>query len=93
MTNNEFQTWLENEYAKYFTITKSKVKTVNELIYALRMSNKDFCLNLIDGNGGCVCIPSAKETFVPVRYLERKIKAIEYDTEEPEYPIVIIETE
>ena len=93
MTNHEFMTWLENEYAKYFTINKSKVKTVNELIYALRMSNKDFCLNLVGGNGGCVCIPSAKETFVPVRYLERKIKTIEYDTEEPEYPLVIIETQ
>ena len=90
MTNNQFIAWLENEYAKYFAITKSKVKSVNELIYTLRMSGKDFCLNLVDGSGCCVCIPSSKETFVPVRYLEKKIESIEYDTEEPEYPIVVV---
>ena len=92
MTNHEFMTWLENEYAKYFIIKGSKVKSVNELIYTIRMSENDFCLNLLDGNGVCICIPSAKESFVSVSYLEKKIKSIEYDTEEPDYPIVIIET-
>lgn len=92
MTNHEFMTWLENEYAKHFLIAKSKIKSVNELLYTIRMSDKDFCINLIVENGIFICIPSAKESFVPVSYLEKKIKSIEYDTEEPDYPIVIIET-
>lgn len=92
MTNNEFNAWLENEYAKHFIVKGNKVKSINELVYTIRMSDKDFCINLIDENGTCVCIPSAKETFIPTRYLERKIKSIEYDIEDPEYPLVIIET-
>ena len=92
MTNNEFITWLENEYAKHFIVKGSKVKSINELVYTIRMSDKDFCLNVLDGLGGCVCIPSAKETFIPTRHLEKKIQSIEYDTEDPEYPLVIIET-
>lgn len=92
MTNNEFKTWLENEYAKHFTIKGSKEKSINELIYTLRMSGIDFCLTVIDGNGSCLCIPSANETFIPSRYLAKKIKSIEYDTEEPEYPVVIVKT-
>lgn len=92
MTNNEFITWLDNEYAKHFIVKGSKEKSVNELIYTIRMSDKDFCLNLIGGCDGCICIPSAKETFVPTRHLAKKIKTIEYDNEESEYPIVVIET-
>lgn len=90
--NEKFLKWLENEFAKHFVVSKSKVKSVNELIYTLRMSENDYCINLIDGNGGCVCIPSAKETFIPTRHLEKKIESIEYDTEEPEYPLVIVKT-
>lgn len=90
MTNSEFMTWIENEYAKHFIIKGDKVKSINELVYAIRMSEKDFCLNVIGTEVGCVCIPSAKESFIPTRYLEKKIVSIEYDTEEPEYPIVVI---
>ena len=90
MTNSEFMTWIENEYAKHFIIKGDKVKSINELVYAIRMSEKDFCLNVIYDDGHCVCIPSAKESFIPTRYLEKKIVSIEYDTEEPEYPIVVI---
>lgn len=89
--NKMFLDWLENEYAKHFTIEKSKVKSINELVYTLRMSEKDFCLNVIGKDIGCVCIPSAKESFIPTRYLEKKIVSIEYDTEEPDCPIVVIE--
>jgi hypothetical protein len=90
MTNNEFMTWLETEWHKHFL---GKPKYVNEHIYTIRMSDKDFCLNLLDNTGGCVCIPSAKETFVPTRHLAKKIKSIEYDNEEPECPLIIIKTE
>ena len=89
--NKMFLCWLENEYAKHFVITESKVKSINELVYALRMSEKDFCINVIDENGVCLCIPSAKESFIPTRYLEKKIASIEYDIEDPDYPVVVIE--
>lgn len=92
MTHNEFMVWLENEYTKHFSVKGSKEKSVNELVYTLRMSGIDFCLNLLDGSGCCVCIPSANETFIPSRHLAKKIKTIEYDTEEPEYPIVVVKT-
>lgn len=90
--NKMFLNWLAKEYAKHFVIAKNKEKSVNELIYTIRMSKKDFCLNIIDGDGSCLCIPSANETFIPSRYLAKKIEHIEYDTEEPEYPVVIVKT-
>lgn len=92
MTHNEFITWLEKEYAKHFTISTSKKKSINELVYTLRMcgTGRDFCLNIIDDDGGCVCVPSVNETFIPTRHLKKKIECIEYDTEEPDYPIVIV---
>ena len=91
MTNSEFMTWIEKEYAKHFVIKGDKVKSINELVYAIRMSDKDFCLNIIGTGAACVCIPSAKESFIPTRYLEKKIASIEYDIEDPDYPVVVIE--
>ena len=96
MTNNEFNLWLEKEFEKYPSLAKSNPKSINELVYVLRMSDHDFCLNTTDGNGSFVCIPSVKETFIPTRMLAPKIKAIEYDEETFEEfgtHLIIIEVE
>jgi hypothetical protein len=81
MTNNEFNLWLDNEFAKYPTLAKSNPKSVNELVYVLRMSEFDFCINTNDGSASWGCIPSVKEAFIPTRMLAPKIKSIEYDEE------------
>ena len=81
MTNNEFNKWLDEEFKKHPMLAKSNPKTINELIYVLRMSEYDFCINTNDGNGSFVCIPSVKEAFVPVRMLAQKVKSMEYDEE------------
>jgi len=81
MTNKEFNNWLDAEFAKHPMLARSNPKSVNELVYVLRMSEFDFCINTNDGSGGFGCIPSVKETFIPTRMLAPKIKSIEYDEE------------
>jgi hypothetical protein len=88
MNNNEFMSWLKGEYTKTFKNKDIKDAYVNELIYILRMGEKDCCVSLFGECVGNVCIPSAKETFIPTRYLEKSIEYIEYDTEDPEWPCV-----
>ena len=81
MTVNEFNKWLDNEFKKHPMLAKSNPKSINELVYVLRMSEHDFCLNTDDGSGAFGCIPSVKETFIPSRMLAQKIKSMEYDEE------------
>ena len=81
MTNLEFQKKLEEIYSAHFTISKSKKKSINELSYALRMSDEDYCLNITDGNGAFWCVASVKETFIPTYILAKKIEEIEFDDE------------
>jgi len=78
MTNNEFQIKLNNMFAKHPEIARSSPKSLNELMYVLRMeSDVDYCINLIDDVS--ICIPSVKETFVSSKTLARKILSIEYE--------------
>ena len=82
MTNAEFQAKLEAMYAKHPMIARSNPKSLNELMYVLRMEgDRDYSIS--DNEGGC--IPSVRETFVPTRTLARKVVAIEYEEFEEEY--------
>ena len=81
MTNLEFQKKLEGIYSKYPIIAKSEKKSINELSYVLRMTDEDYCLNITDGNGSFMCVPSVKETFIPTHTLAKKIEEIEFDEE------------
>ena len=81
MTNADFQKKLEKIYASHDIIGKSEKKSINELSYMLRMTDEDYCLNVIDGKGDFICIPSVKEAFIPCHILAKKVKAIEYDEE------------
>lgn len=93
MTNNEFQDWLAAEFAKYPLLNKSNPKSVNELVYVLRMSGKDFTLNETDENGGFSFVPTVRDAFMPTRFLAKKVVGIEYEEdEEAEIPLVIIRT-
>ena len=82
MTNKEFQVMLEEMYNKYSVIRKRKQKTVNELVYVLRMSGEDWQLNLegIQGNA-FACIPSVQDTFIPVLDLVKSVVSVEFDEE------------
>jgi hypothetical protein len=82
MTNVEFQAKLEAMYAKHPMIARSNPKTLNELMYVLRMEgDRDYSIS--DNEGGC--IPSVRETFVPTRTLAKKVVLIEYEEFEDEY--------
>ena len=82
MTNVEFQAKLEAMYAKHPMIARSNPKSLNELMYVLRMEgDRDYSIS--DNEGGC--IPSVRETFVPTRTLAKKVVAIEYEEFEEEY--------
>jgi hypothetical protein len=92
MTNLEFQEKLKAMYAKHPMIAISKVKTLNELMYVLRMEgDQDYSIS--DNEGGC--IPSVRETFVPTRTLARKVVSIEWEESEDEeygtYGAIIVE--
>ena len=83
MTNAEFLSKLNAMFAEYPMLAKSKVKTLNELVYVLRMQEEDYQINTEDVNrqNGFGCIPSVKEAFIPVRFLKQKIVSIEFDEE------------
>lgn len=76
MTNVEFQAKLKEMYAKHPMIALSKVKTLNELLYVLRMEgDRDYAISTNDGS----CIPSVRETFVPTRDLAKKVTSITWE--------------
>lgn len=83
MTNAEFQVKLEEMYSHYTHIAKRKQKTLNELVYVLRMSADEYQLNTIDKSkpNRFVCIPGVKTTFIPVRDLAQKVVSVEFDEE------------
>ena len=82
MTNAEFQVKLDAMFAKHPMIARSNPKSLNELMYVLRMEgDRDYAIS--DNEGGC--IPSVRETFVPTRTLARKVVSIEYEEFEDEY--------
>lgn len=82
MTNQEFQTKLNEMFAKHPMLARSNPKSLNELIYVLRMEgDRDYSISTNDGG----CIPSVRETFVPTRTLAKKIMSIEYEEFEDEY--------
>lgn len=82
MTNTEFQVKLDAMFAKHPMIARSNPKSLNELMYVLRMEgDRDYAIS--DNEGGC--IPSVRETFVPSRTLAKKIVSIEYEEYEDEY--------
>lgn len=94
MTNVEFQAKLKEMYAKHPMIAISKTKSLNELIYVLRMEgDRDYSIS--DNEGGC--IPSIRETFVPTRWLAKKVVSIEWEEFEDEeygtYGSIIVDLE
>jgi hypothetical protein len=94
MTNVEFQAKLKEMYAKHPMIARSNPKSLNELIYVLRMEgDRDYSIS--DDEGGC--IPSVRETFVPTRWLAKKIVSIEWEEFEDEeygaYGSIMVELE
>lgn len=81
MTNTEFMKKLDEMYAKHPMIARSNPKSLNELIYVLRMEGgRDYSISTNDGG----CIPSVRETFVPSRDLAKKVMSIEWEEFEDE---------
>ena len=82
MTKIQFNKLLDKAYDNHPMLKMSKVKSLNELIYVLRMEfEDDFCINTLEADRTFSCIPSIKETFIPTRVLALKIKSREYDEE------------
>lgn len=78
MNLEQFQVWLDEEFAKHPLLAKSNPHTLNELCYVLRLSGKDFavCWNT---DNGFSCIPSIVDAFIPSRDLALKVKLADYD--------------
>jgi hypothetical protein len=83
MTNAEFQVELEKMYQEHPIIAKRKQKTLNELVYTLRMSGENYQLNTFDRDSpySWGCIPGVQDTFIPVKDLAKKVVNIEFDEE------------
>jgi hypothetical protein len=78
MTRSEFFGKLNEMFGKHPMIAKSNPKTLNELMYVLRMEgDRDYAISTNDGS----CIPSVRETFVPVKLLSKKILSIDWHEE------------
>lgn len=81
MTNVEFKEKLNVMFSKHPIIERSNPKSLNELIYVLRMEgDRDYSISTNDG----MCIPSVRETFVPARDLAKKVASIEWEEFEDE---------
>ena len=81
MTNAEFKEKLDAMFAKHPMIARSNPKSLNELMYVLRMEgDRDHSISTNDGG----CIPSVRETFVPSRDLAKKVMSIEWEEFEDE---------
>lgn len=78
MTEKEFMTWLEVEFAKHPMLAKSSPHSLNELCYVLRMSGKEFAIGwrTVDGFAS---IPSVQMAFIPSWQLAQKIEVVGYD--------------
>ena len=83
MNNKEFQAILKNLYADFPHIAKSKQKTLNELVYVLRMTGEDYQLNTFEEGkpNSWGVIPGVQETFIPVKDLAKKVVSVEFDEE------------
>jgi hypothetical protein len=76
MTNAEFMSKLDAMYAKHPMIARSNPKSLNELMYVLRMEgDRDYSISTNDGS----CIPSVRETFVSTMTLAKKVVSIEWE--------------
>lgn len=86
MTNVEFMTKLDAMFAKHPMLKMSNPKSLNELMYVLRMEgDRDYAISTNDGG----CIPSVRETFVPSRDLAKKVTSVEWEEfEDEEYGTV-----
>ena len=81
MTNVEFKEKLDAMYAKHPMIARRNPKSLNELMYVLRMEgDRDYAISTNDGS----CIPSVRETFVSSRDLAKKVISIEWEEFEDE---------
>lgn len=81
MTNAEFMNKLDAMYARHPMIARSNPKSLNELMYVLRMEgDRDYSISTNDGG----CIPSVRETFVSSRELAKKVISIEWEEFEDE---------
>lgn len=94
MTNAEFMEKLDAMYAKHPMIARSNPKSLNELMYVLRMDgDRDYSISADDGS----CIPSVRETFVPSRELAKKVTNIWWeefeDDEHGTYGAVFVDLE
>ena len=84
MTNERFQQELKETYSMYHATRNSEQKTLNQLVYALRMMNgPDYQMTITrdDVPNGCTCIPGVMDTFIPVKDLAQKIVNVEFDEE------------
>ena len=76
MTNAEFKIKLDEMFSRHKMIAKSNPKSLNELIYVLRMEGDcDYCVCTDDG----LCIPSVRNTFIPTDWLARKVEFVDYE--------------
>lgn len=85
MTKAEFFNHVNALIAEHPIIAQSKRKTVNELLYVLRMDKEyDYNISIKDPEAKNVwtCIPSVKECFIPIRDLKKHVKSVEYDDED-----------
>ena len=82
MTKVEWENKLEQMYKENPMIARSKRKTVNEILYLLRMDKENDYNISIDEGGMWSCIPSVKECLVPVKTLARHVKSIELDEDD-----------
>ena len=83
MNNKQFQIKLQEMYNAHYVTRHNRQKTLNELVYVLRMSGTNYQLTLTEKNipNACGCIPGVIDVFIPVKDLAKKVVSVEFDEE------------
>lgn len=81
MTNAEFQQKLQDMYLSHTATRHCGQKTLNELVFALRMSGELYQLNYCTSpdHDNMICVPDVEQTFIPVRDLAMKVVNVYFD--------------
>lgn len=97
MTHMEFYEWLGKEFAKHDLLNLSWKRNnyaLNELLYVLRHSDREMCINTHDVDSGEFGMIGSVDAFVPSRHLAKKIIKLKYEEFEDDgkiYPLLNIE--
>lgn len=80
----DFKAWFDNAASADKMTSKSNPLTLNEICYLIRKAGIDCSVSWRTDDGFKV-IPSIKEALIPTRYLQMKMKLVDFEPADPNH--------